>query len=57
MGKKTDHVEPPRYDQDGWEDQSEIPEVDWEKPPVYELKGSGQNVSTSVVAQGKFSHI
>jgi sterol 3beta-glucosyltransferase len=32
-------------------------EIDWEKPPVYELVGSGDNVSTTVVAQGEFRQL
>jgi hypothetical protein len=52
MGKKTDHAEPPPYAQGDGEEQTESSEVDWERPPVYELRGSGENMSTSVVAQG-----
>lgn len=33
------------------------PEIDWEKPPVYELVGSGDNVSTTVVAQSEFRQL
>lgn len=33
------------------------PEIDWEKPPVYELVGSGDNVSTTIVAQGEFRQL
>lgn len=28
-------------------------DFDWEKPPAYEFHGSGPNIETSVVAQGK----
>jgi hypothetical protein len=28
-------------------------DLDWEKPPAYEFHGSGPNIETSVVAQGK----
>lgn len=37
------------------DDLPEAPDIDWEKPPVYQLTGIGDNVSTSVVAQGKQS--
>jgi hypothetical protein len=57
MGKKIEPVAGPGGEQDIWQDQPEIPDVDWEKPPVYVLKGSGPNASTSVVAQGMYSHI
>ena len=45
------------YDHWTWDDDLDIsPEIDWEKPPVYELVGSANKVSTTVVAQGEFRH-
>ncbi|PQE14327.1 hypothetical protein CJF30_00006908 [Rutstroemia sp. NJR-2017a BBW] len=51
MGKTTDRAEPPPYSQGDGEEQAESLDIDWERPPVYELRGSGENISTSVVAQ------
>ncbi|PQE27773.1 sterol glucosyltransferase protein [Rutstroemia sp. NJR-2017a BVV2] len=51
MGKNTDRAEPPPYSQSDGEEQTESSDFDWERPPIYELKGSGENISTSVVAQ------
>lgn len=28
-------------------------DLDWDKPPAYEFHGSGPNIETSVVAQGR----
>jgi len=49
MDQKHHDVAPPPYQQDNPSDA----EIDWEKPPISELKGSGQHATTSVVAQGK----
>lgn len=52
-GPETDHSD--SYDHGSWDDEMEPPpEIDWEKPPAYELIGPSQ---TTVVAQGKFRYL
>ncbi|KAI7969810.1 hypothetical protein EIK77_006758 [Talaromyces pinophilus] len=37
-----------------WDDDLDPPpDIDWDEPPVYELVGSGNRASTTVVAQGE----
>lgn len=50
MEPKQDDFEPPPYEQDN---RSDVAEIDWERPPIFELEGSGAYATTSVVAQGK----
>ena len=46
------------YDHGTWDNDLDLsPEIDWEKPPVYGLVGSGNKMSTTVVAQGEFRHL
>ena len=47
-----DRVELTHHEQGICEEQSGFAEIDWERPPVYELHGSGENATTSVIAQG-----
>lgn len=54
-GHETDKVDSHRSEHDNSPDQGEVPELDWEKPPIYELKNSTERGSTSIVALGRLS--